>query len=100
MVTNLFSNLEPKPDDPILGISSAYRADPRPEKVNLSVGMYLDDSGEVPLLKSVAEAEKRLSAPPKKISFDRKKFAPYLDKLGGDQEIEALFLEFLQERVR
>ena len=47
-----------------------------------------------------AEAEKRLSAPPKKISFDRKKFAPYLDKLGGDQEIEALFLEFLQERVR
>ena len=47
-----------------------------------------------------AEAEKRLSAPPKKISFDRKKFAPYLDELGGDQEIEALFLEFLQERVR
>ena len=46
-----------------------------------------------------AEAEKRLNAPPKKISFDRKKFAPYLDKLGGDQEIEALFLEFLRERV-
>ena len=47
-----------------------------------------------------AEADKRLSAPSKKISFDRKKFAPYLDKLGGDQEIEALFLEFLRERVR
>ena len=46
-----------------------------------------------------AEADKRLSAPSKKISFDRKKFAPYLDKLGGDQEIEALFLEFLRERV-
>ena len=59
MVTNLFSNLEPKPDDPILGISSAYRTDPRSEKVNLSVGMYLDDSGEVPLFRSVAEAEKR-----------------------------------------
>ena len=47
-----------------------------------------------------AEADKRLSAPSKKISFDRKKFAPYLDKLGSDQEIEALFLEFLRERVR
>lgn len=47
-----------------------------------------------------AEAEKRLSAPPRKISFERKKFAPYLDKLGNDQEIEALFLEFLQERVK
>ena len=46
-----------------------------------------------------AEAEKRRNAPSKKISFDRKRFAPYLDKLGGDQEIEALFLEFLRERV-
>ena len=46
-----------------------------------------------------AEAERRLSTLPKKISFDRKKFAPYLDKLGSDQEIEALFLEFLRERV-
>ena len=46
-----------------------------------------------------AEAERRLSTPPKKISFDRKKFAPYLDKLGSDQEIETLFLEFLRERV-
>ena len=46
-----------------------------------------------------AAAEKRLSAPPKKLSFDRKKFAPYLDKLGSDQEIETLFLEFLRERV-
>ena len=50
--------------------------------------------------KARAEADKRLSAPSKKISFDRKKFAPYLDKLGSDQEIEALFLEFLRERVR
>ena len=47
-----------------------------------------------------AEADKRLSTPSKKISFDRKKFAPYLDKLGSDQEIEALFLELLRERVR
>ena len=47
-----------------------------------------------------AEADKRLSTPSKKISFDRKKFAPYLDKLGSDQEIETLFLEFLRERVR
>ena len=46
-----------------------------------------------------AEADKRLSTPSKKISFDRKKFAPYLDKLGSDQEIETLFLEFLRERV-
>lgn len=43
-------------------------------------------------------AEKRMIAPPKKISFNRKLFAPYLDGLGSDKEIEALFLEFLRER--
>lgn len=45
-------------------------------------------------------AEKRLMAPPKKISFDRKRFAPYLNKFGSDKEIEKLFLEFLQERAK
>ena len=39
-----------------------------------------------------------MTAPPKKITFNRKAFAPYLDDLGSDQEVEALFLEFLQER--
>ena len=46
-----------------------------------------------------AEADKRRSAPPRKISFDRKKFTPYLDKIGSDQEIEELFLQFLRERT-
>ena len=45
-------------------------------------------------------AEKRMMAPPKKISFNRKRFAPYLEGLGSDQEIEALFLEFLRERTK
>ena len=39
-----------------------------------------------------------MTAPPKKITFNRKNFAPYLDDLGSDKELEALFLEFLQER--
>ena len=43
-------------------------------------------------------AEQRFAAPPKKISFNRKQFAPYLDG-HSDKEIEALFLEFLRERV-
>lgn len=46
-----------------------------------------------------ARAEQKQIAPSGKISFDRKKFAPYLDKLGSDKDIEALFLQFLQERV-
>lgn len=46
-----------------------------------------------------AKAEQRMMAPPKKISFERRQFQPYLDKLGSDKELERLFLEFLRERV-
>lgn len=46
-----------------------------------------------------AAADSRIAARPKKISFDRKRFAPYLDKLGSDRELEDLFLEFLREQV-
>ena len=46
-----------------------------------------------------ARETQRRAAPPKKISFDRRKFAPYLERLGSDKEIEELFLEFLRQRV-
>lgn len=44
------------------------------------------------------KAEERLSAPSKKISFNRKQFEPYLNGR-SDKEIEALFLEFLRARA-
>lgn len=46
-----------------------------------------------------AAADRKLAAPHKKITFDRNRFAPYLEKLGGDKELEDLFLEFLRSRV-
>lgn len=46
-----------------------------------------------------AEEAQRRTAPPKKISFDRRKFAPYLEKLGSDKELEELFLAFLRQQV-
>ena len=47
-----------------------------------------------------AKATSRAAAPPKKLSFDRKRFAPYPSKLKSDKEIEDLFLEFLRQRAR
>lgn len=41
--------------------------------------------------------ERRAAMPPKKLSFDRKKFAPYIEKAGGDEALEKLFLEFLSK---
>ena len=49
--------------------------------------------------KARAEETQRRAAPPKKISFDRRKFAPYLEKLGSDKELEEMFLAFLRQQV-
>ena len=43
-----------------------------------------------------AAADKKRSATPKKITFDRRKFAPYLEQIGSEAELEELFLEFLK----
>ena len=42
-------------------------------------------------------ADKKHSAPSKKITFDRRKFAPYLEQIGSEAELEEMFLEFLKE---
>jgi len=53
-----FKNVELAPRDPILGLTEAFVADTRSQKVNLGVGVYCDDSGKVPLLQAVREAER------------------------------------------
>ena len=54
---SLFSAVELAPRDPILGLNEAFNADPRPEKVNLGVGVYYNEAGKIPLLRAVIEAE-------------------------------------------
>lgn len=44
-----------------------------------------------------AAADKKHSAPSKKITFDRRKFAPYLEQIGSEAELEEMFLKFLKE---
>lgn len=61
MLKNDIAALAPMPDDPILGLVSLYQADERPNKVNLGVGVYLNEAGKVPLLEVVEEAERRMT---------------------------------------
>lgn len=56
----MFDTLPLAPPDPILGLGEAFRNDPRPEKINLSVGVYKDEQGQTPILRCVKEAERRL----------------------------------------
>jgi Aspartate/tyrosine/aromatic aminotransferase len=50
------------PGDPILGLTETYLADQRPGKINLGVGIYIDDQGRIPLLPTVREVELALVA--------------------------------------
>ncbi len=59
---SLFASVTQAPHDPILGLTEAFIADPRSDKVNLGVGVYTDANGEVPLLRAVAAAERDLAA--------------------------------------
>lgn len=58
---NLFDLVKTAPADPILGLTEAFKSDPNPAKVNLSVGIYQDDNGKSPLLTSVKVAAQRLA---------------------------------------
>ncbi|MDR0250983.1 MAG: aspartate/tyrosine/aromatic aminotransferase [Burkholderiales bacterium] len=42
--------------DPILGLNEAYLADTNPKKVNLSIGVYYDADGKIPVLSCVQKA--------------------------------------------
>jgi len=58
----MFAQFALAPADPILGLTAAYRADPRAEKVNLGVGVFMDETGVTPVLRAVKEAEEALLA--------------------------------------
>jgi aspartate aminotransferase len=53
----MFDGLTMAPPDPILGLNEAFRDDPNTEKINLSVGVYLDDTGNSPVFNAVKKAE-------------------------------------------
>ena len=58
----MFKHLEAYAGDPILSLNEAFHADPRPHKVNLSIGIYFDDQGRIPVLECVRQAEAQMLA--------------------------------------
>lgn len=58
----MFADLTPLPPDPLLGVTARFRADPRPEKIDLGVGVFRTRNGETPVMRAVAEAQRRLVA--------------------------------------
>jgi aromatic-amino-acid transaminase len=58
----MFEHITPYAGDPIFALVDAFNQDARPQKVNLSIGIYFDEQGRLPVLQCVQEAEKRILA--------------------------------------
>lgn len=56
----MLSHLQEQPADKILGLMKLYGEDPRPQKIDLGVGVYKDAEGKTPIFRAIKEAEKRL----------------------------------------
>ncbi len=53
----MFEHLERLPPDPILGLSALCTQDSNPDKVDLTVGVYKDESGATPVFEAVRLAQ-------------------------------------------
>jgi aromatic-amino-acid transaminase len=58
----LFGALQPRAPDPLLSLIGLFRADARPNKLDLGVGVYRDLEGATPVFAAVKSAEARLLA--------------------------------------
>ena len=58
----MFQHIEPYAGDPILTLNEAFGRDPRTGKINLSIGIYFDDDGKLPVMAAVRAAEAQQAA--------------------------------------
>ena len=56
----MLEQLEQLPPDPILGLSAACKADDNPRKIDLTVGIYMNEAGICPVFEAVQLAQRAL----------------------------------------
>jgi aspartate/tyrosine/aromatic aminotransferase len=56
----LLERLEEQPADSLIALIALAEADPRPDKIDVGVGVYRDSAGNTPILRSVKAAERIL----------------------------------------
>jgi aromatic-amino-acid transaminase len=78
----MFEHIDAYPGDPILTLNENFQKDPRQNKVNLSIGIYFDDDGRLPVMQAVRAAEAAILEEPGP--------KPYLPMAGFAQYREAV----------
>lgn len=56
----MFQHVDAYPGDPILTLNERFFSDPRTDKINLSIGVYLDAEGKMPVMRAARKAESAL----------------------------------------
>lgn len=82
----LFDRLEEQKSDSLLQLIALCDADPRPEKIDVGVGVYRDSAGGTPILRAVKKAERLL--------WERQETKAYLGSQG-----DARFTELIRPIV-
>lgn len=82
----LFDGLEDQKSDSLLQLIALCDADPRPDKIDVGVGVYRDSAGGTPILRAVKKAERRL--------WERQETKAYLGSQG-----DARFTELIRPIV-
>lgn len=65
----MFTHLPEPVLDPILSLSVAFRNDPRPQKVDLGIGVYKNNLGETPIMRAISLAQDKVVASQKTKSY-------------------------------
>ncbi len=56
----MLNNLAPQSPDALLALIKLHAADPRPDKIDLGVGVYRDEAGATPVFRAIKAAEQKL----------------------------------------
>jgi aromatic-amino-acid transaminase len=91
----MFQHIERYAGDPILSLNEAFQKDPRKDKVNLSIGIYFDNDGRIPVLQCVHDAEAQMLA-----ESGPKPYLPMEGALAMRQGVQALLFGTEHEAVK
>jgi aspartate aminotransferase/aromatic-amino-acid transaminase len=94
METIMWNEIQAAPEDAILGLTEAFKNDPRFAKINLGVGVYVDDEGHTPILDSVKAAEKRIFE-----SQNTKSYMPIAGEAAYGDEVQKMIFGSLCDRA-
>ncbi len=78
----LFDRLEDQPTDSLLQLIALAKADPRPDKIDVGVGVYRDAAGGTPILRAVKAAER--------ILLETQETKAYLGSAGDNRFVELI----------